>query len=76
VIRSEAASRDYAVDMGMMLQSLVPGMEHAEETDLGSQVAWIASDLKQSLSTGVKEKVVDQPFILQCERSQFPRQGE
>jgi len=51
-------------------------MEHAEETDLGSQVAWIASDLKQSLSTGVKEKVVDQPFILQCERSQFPRQGE
>src|SRR5277367_1652766 len=51
-------------------------MEHAEETDLGAQVAWIAGDLQQSCSTGVKQKVVDQPFILQCEWSEFPRQGE
>jgi hypothetical protein len=34
MIRSEAAGGDHAVDMRMMLQSLVPGMEHAEETDL------------------------------------------
>src|SRR5271168_3989205 len=51
-------------------------MEHAEETDLGSQMPGIASDLQQGCSTGVKQQVVDQPFILQCERSQFPRQGE
>ena len=51
-------------------------MEHAEETDLGSQVAWIAGDLQQSWSTGVEQQVVDQPFILQGERSQFPRQRE
>src|SRR6202158_4491225 len=62
--------------MGMMLQSRVPDMEHTEETDLGSQVAWIAGDLQQSCSTGVKQQVVDQPFILQGERSQFPRQGK
>ena len=37
--------REHAMDMGMMLQSLVPGMEHAEETDLRTEVAWIASDL-------------------------------
>ena len=24
----------------------------------------------------MKQQVVDQPFVLQCERSQFPRQGE
>src|SRR5450432_2194069 len=62
--------------MGMMLQSLVPGMEHAEEADLGSKVAWIAGDLQQRCRAGVKQQVVDQPFILQGERSQFPRQGE
>src|ERR1035441_7256689 len=55
VVRSEAAGGQHAVDMGMMLQSLIPGMEHAEEADLGSKVPGIASDLKQSLSTGVKE---------------------
>src|SRR5271169_863208 len=76
VIGSETAGGQHAVDMGMMLQSLVPGMEHAEETDLGSQVAWIAGDLQQSCSTGVKQQVIDQLFILQCERSQFPRQRE
>src|SRR5882672_10565708 len=62
--------------MGMMLQALIPGVEHAEEANLGSKVPGIASDLLQSCSTGVKQQVVDQPFILQCERGQFPRQGE
>ena len=76
VVRSEAAGGEHAVDMRMMLQSLVPGMEHAEEADLGSEVPGIASDLQQSCSAGVKQQVVDQPFVLQCQRSQFPRQRE
>ena len=76
VIRSETASGQHAVDMGMMLQSLVPGVEHAEEANLGSKVPGIASDLQQRCSAGVKQQVVDQTFILQCQRSQFPRQGE
>jgi hypothetical protein len=40
--------------MRMMLQSLVPGMEHAEEDNLHAEVTRIAGDLKQGLSTGVK----------------------
>src|SRR5216684_3230210 len=76
VVQSETAGGQHAVDMGMMLQALIPGMEHAEEADLGAKVPGIAGDLPQSCSTGVKQQVVDQPFILQCERSQFPRQGE
>ena len=55
MIRSETAGSQYAMDMRMMLQPLVPGMEHAEEADLGSQVAWVAGDLQQSCSTGAKE---------------------
>src|SRR5271163_5123869 len=51
-------------------------MEHAEETDLGTEMPWIAGDFKQSLCTGVEEQVVDEPLVLQCERSQFPRQRE
>src|SRR3984957_16323028 len=76
VVRSETAGSQHAMDMRMMLQPLIPGMEHAEEADLGSQVAWVAGDLQQSCSTGAKEKVVDQPFVVQRERSQFPRQRE
>jgi hypothetical protein len=76
MIRSEAAGGNYTVGVRMKLQSLIPTMEHAEETDLGSKMVRIASNLKQSLGAGVKEQVVDQPLVLQCERSQFPRQRE
>ncbi len=64
VIRCEAAGGNYAVDMGMKLQALVPAVEHAEETDLRSKMPGIASDLKQGLSAGVKEQVVDEPLVL------------
>src|SRR5271156_2133812 len=62
--------------MRMKLQALIPAMEHAEETDLGTEMPWIASDFKQSLSAGVKEQVVNEPLVLQCERGQFPRQSK
>src|ERR1035438_599814 len=62
--------------MRMKLQALSPAMEHAEEADLGTEVSRIAGDLKQGLSTRVKEQVVDEPLVLQCERGQFPRQSE
>lgn len=64
------------MNMGMKLQALIPAMEHAEEADLGTEMSWIASDFKQGLSAGVKEQVVDEPLVLQGERSQFARQSE
>ena len=76
MVRGDAASGNDAVDVGMKLQALIPAMEHAEETDLGTEMPWTAGDFKQSLCAGVEEQVVDEPLVLQCERSQFPRQGE
>jgi hypothetical protein len=35
----------------MKLEALVPGMEHAEEADLRTQVAGIASELQQGCGT-------------------------
>ena len=76
MIRSETAGGNDAVDMRMKLQALSPAVEHAEEADLGTEVSRIAGDFEQSLSARAKEQVVDQPFVLQCERGQFPRQSE
>jgi multidrug efflux pump subunit AcrA (membrane-fusion protein) len=42
MVRSEATSGDHAMDMRMMLQSLIPSMEHAEEADLCAQVVGTA----------------------------------
>src|ERR1700730_15236197 len=55
VIRTEAADGKHAVEMGMMLQALIPRIQHCEETDLRTEGTRIAGDLQQGLSTGVKE---------------------
>ena len=73
VVRRKAAGGKYAVDVGMKLQALIPAMEHAEEADLGTEMPWVTSDFKQSLCAGVEEQVVDEPLVLQGERSQFAR---
>jgi hypothetical protein len=52
------------MDMGMVLQSLIPCMEHAEEADLRAQVTRVASNLQQGCGTGMEEQVVDQPLVL------------
>ena len=55
VIGSETASGEHAMNMRVMLQSLVPGMEHAEEADLRAKVTRIAGDLQQGFGAGVKQ---------------------
>ena len=46
-VESQAAGGNDVVDMGMMLKVLSPGMEHAEESDVGSQVLGVACQFKQ-----------------------------
>src|ERR1039458_2247081 len=67
VIRRQTTGGQYAVDMGMKLQALVPAVEHAEEAYLGPKMPGIASDLQQGFGAGMKQQVVNQPLVLQCE---------
>ena len=39
--RGESAGGNDTVDMGMKLEFLVPGMEHAEEADLGPEMGGV-----------------------------------
>jgi hypothetical protein len=71
VIRNKTASGGDTMDMRMMLQPLVPGMQHAEETDLCAEVTRIASNLEQRCGTGSKEQVVDDALVLQREWRDF-----
>src|SRR5579864_6514781 len=52
VIAGESAGGNDTVDMGMKLEFLVPGMEHAEEADLGTEMGGIARDLEQGFGAG------------------------
>jgi len=64
------------MDMGMKLEPLIPGVQHAEETDLSAQMSGIASHFEQGCGAGAKQQVVDELLVLQGEVCQFPRQSE
>src|SRR5271165_5961169 len=61
VIQRKSTGRDHAMDMGMMLELLIPGVQHAEETDLGAQMSGIASHFEQGCGAGAEQQVVDEP---------------
>src|SRR5271157_1185304 len=76
VIQREPTGWNHAVDMGMMLELLIPGVQHAEETDLGAQMSGIASHFEQGCGAGSEQQVVDELLVLQGKWGQFPRQGK
>jgi hypothetical protein len=46
VIEREPTGGDDAMDMGMKFDFLIPGMQHAEEADLGAEMSGSASDFE------------------------------
>jgi len=76
MIEGQSTRRDYTVYVGMMLHLLSPGVEHAEETNLGTQEFGIAGNLDQRFSTETQQQRIDQFLVLQCERRQEMRHRE
>src|SRR6202022_3275513 len=75
-IGSEAAGGNEVVDMGMMFEVLSPGMEHAEESDVGSKALRIASQFEHGRGAGAVEQIVEQPLVLQYKSGEFMGQRE
>ena len=76
VIGGETAGRNHTMQMGMMLEFLTPGMEHAEEADFGAEMAGITGDFEQRFGTGPEQEIVDDLLVLQGQRGEPPRKGE
>ena len=76
VIGGQTTGREYAMDMGMKLELLIPGVQYAEETDLGAKMLGIEGHLEQSFGAGVEQEIVDHFLVLQSEWRQFTRQSE
>jgi hypothetical protein len=76
VIGREAAGRNHAVNMGMMLQLLIPSMEHAEEADFCAEMLRGASDFEQGFGAGAEEQVVDDLLVLQGQARGARRRGK
>jgi hypothetical protein len=76
VVGRESAGGDHTMDMRMMLQLLVPGVEDTKEANLSAQVPGMASDFQQGLGAGAEQQIVENLLVLQSQRRQKMRKGE
>ena len=72
----ETAGGNDAVEMRMQSQVLSPGVQNAEEADLGSEVLGVGRNFEHGLSAGAEEQIVEQPWIALTERIQLMGQGK
>ncbi len=75
IARQTAGSHD-TVDVGMMLELLIPGVEDAEEADLGAEMLGVRGNFDQGLSAAAEQQPVDHFFVLQGERGQLVGERE
>ena len=52
------------MDMRVKLELLVPGVQHAEEADLGTEMSGIAGDLDKCFCTGPEQQIIDDLCVL------------
>src|SRR4051794_37639888 len=70
------ATRHDAVDMGMMVQVLPPGMQDGHQPDLGAEMPGIGSDDAQRLGGGREQDAVDDGLIVERDLSDRRRHRE
>src|ERR1700689_4990599 len=75
-VRSDSAARYKEVSMRVMLKGLTPGVQHAEETNLGTEVLWVGGDLPQRLRGRLEQDVVDHGLVLEGDDLDLRRHGE
>src|SRR4051794_3208424 len=67
VVRREPPAWNDTVEMRMEQKILSPGVQNAEEADVGAQVFGIASDLQKRLRHSPEQEVIEFDLVLENE---------
>ncbi len=71
-IQRETANWNHAMGMWMVQDVLTPGMKHAQEADLGTNMLWNGDDLQQRCCAGTKQKIVQDFLVASAARWVVP----
>ena len=58
-VQRDATAGDDAVDVGMVLQILAPGVQDGQDGDLGTEVFWRGGDFAKGLGRTLEQDAVD-----------------
>ena len=59
-----------------MQKILAPGMQDAQEADLGAEMAEVCRNLQQGFGASAEQKIIEELLVLQRQRRQLVRQGK
>src|ERR1700691_1465967 len=74
MVGSQAPGGNDTMNVRMMLEFLVPGVQDAEESDLAAEMLRVVGDLDQRFGTGPEKQGIDLAFVLHREWRKLPRQ--
>lgn len=72
----QPSARYDTVNVWMRLQGLSPGVQDAEEADLGTEMLWIRGDFQQGGSRGIEQKSEQDLFVLPDQWDERVRHAE
>jgi len=64
------------MDMGMKFDFLIPGVQHAEEAEVGAEMSGSAGDFEQGFGTGAEQQAIEELAVLPRQGCQLVREGE
>ena len=75
-VEAQAATGDDAVQMGMEMKVLSPGVQQRQTAELCTEVLRVSAERQQCFGSGAKQHPVDGAAILKRQRSQLVWNGE
>ena len=75
-VKRQAAGRNDAVDVRMVLEFLIPGMEDTEKADFGAEMFGIGGNFDQGFGAAAEQQTVDDGLILKGQGCQLVGHGE
>jgi len=76
MIWRQPTAGDHAMDVVVSQQSLTPGVQDREKSNLSAEPFRVPGDFEQGLGTRFEKQVEKWPGRCQCQRVQFVRHGE
>ena len=70
MVGGQSSAGNDTVDVWMALQGLAPGVENAQESDLGAEVPPVGGDFGQGCGAGVEQQLKKQLLVLPDQGSQ------
>ena len=76
VIPGQAAGGHDTMNVRMMLQLLIPGVEDTEKADLGTEMLGVRGNIDQGVGAAAEQQTVNHCFVLQGQRRQLMGERE